>query len=92
VENPLVSIVNSVCDVYKKKVVGKSTIVMDRHRTSSATYLELVNEWSEDSDGRLHPGDGGDWRQSHLFSNSNLFIDVNFIDVNFKLLDFKFID
>lgn len=39
---------------------------MDR-RAGSATYLELVNEWSEDSDGRLHPGDGGDRSQSDLF-------------------------
>lgn len=77
-KSPLVSIVNSVCDV-SKKVVGKLTIVMDRRRTSSATYLELVNERSEDSDGRLHPGDGGDWRQSHLFflSKSNLIIKGN---------------
>ncbi len=77
VKNPLVSIVNSVCNSVYKKVVGKLTIVIDGRRTSSATYLELVNEWSEDSDGRLHPGDGGDWRQSHLFPKSNLIIKGN---------------
>lgn len=29
-------------------------------------HLEFVNEWSEYSDGRLHPRDGSHWCQSHL--------------------------